>query len=342
MKVSILCDSEQATQTISFKFEQVVSTKEKIEFNIFEWNKLKFIDNKLRYSSLFECSYLILSRWYRPSEYKRIIDLSRKRNKKVFLHLDDFLFKVPKAVGLEKWSHYNSKMMLDSLHETAVLVDGIICSTPRLSQAINDILPKLKTFTCPVYKVFTPPTRKIGANSQRPYPVIGYMGTSSHWEDLNLICPMIDQLMASNKLLVVETFGSEMPAILAAKYPNRCVTLDKVNNYAEFQASLSSRGWWLGLAPLVESTFNYCKANTKLLEYIQAGIPVLASDFGPYQDTPWAASSKPSVDGTDWTEKVEAILYSKSLRTNVYEQQFRYCQNLNAADSLVQFYGELH
>lgn len=339
MKISILCDSKQATQTISFGFEQV---KEKIEFNIFEWHKLKLIDQKQRYRLLFDCSYLLLSRWFRPGAYKKIINLSRMRNKKVFLHLDDFLFDVPKSVGLEKWKYYHSNLMLDSLHETSTLVDGIICSTPRLSQAINDILPKLKTFTCPVYKTFTPPTRKIGANSQRPYPVIGYMGTSSHGDDLDLICPVIDQLMARNKLLVFETFGIELPVILADKYANRCVTLDKVNNYAEFQAALSSRGWWLGLAPLVEGTFNYCKANTKLLEYIQAGIPVLASDFGPYQDTPWAASSKPSVDGTEWTEKVEAILYSKSLRTNVYEQQLRYCQNLKTADSLVQFYRELH
>ncbi len=338
MKLSILCDSKQATQKISFGFEQV---KEKILFNIFEWHKLKLIDQKQRYRLLFDCSYLLLSRWYRPGEYKKIINLSRMRNKKVFLHLDDFLFDVPKSVGMEKWNYYNSDLVLDSLHETSTLVDGIICSTPRLAQAINKILPKLKTFTCPVYKTFTTPTFKICEYSQRPYPVIGYMGSSSHRDDLDLICPVIDKLMARNKLLVFETFGIEMPAILADKYANRCVTLDKVNDYTAFQASLTSRGWWLGFAPLVEDTFNYCKANTKLLEYIEAGIPVLASDFGPYQDIPWVASAKLPEDGTEWIEKIEEVLYSNLLRTKVYQRQLAFCKNLKTADSLVLFYREL-
>lgn len=342
MKVSILCNSKQATQTISFGFEQTsVLSNEKIKFTMFEWDKLKHIDSEQRYQSLFKCSYLVLSRWYKPGQYRKIFSESRKRNKKVFLHLDDFLFDVPKSVGLDKWKYYNSNLMLNSLHETAALVDGILCSTPRLSQAINNILPKLKTFTCPVYKVFTSPTFKIAKYSQRPYPVIGYMGTSSHREDLELICPVIDELMARNKLLIFETFGIEMPAILADKYTNRCVTLDKVNNYAEFQTLLFSRGWWLGLAPLVENTFNYCKANTKLLEYIQAGIPVLASDFGPYQNTPWVSNSKLSLSGQEWLEKIEATLFSNLLRSKIYQQQLKYCINLNTADSLVQFYREL-
>jgi hypothetical protein len=342
MKVSILCDSKQATQTISFCFDQAsILPEEKIEFTIFEWNKLKHVNARERYKSLFECSYLILSRWYCPGQYTKVFSESRKRNKKVFLHLDDFLFDVPKSIGFEKWKHYSSDTMLESLLKTAELADGIICSTPRLAKTINNILPNLQIFTCPVYKTFVPPDFKISQRCQRPYPVIGYMGTSTHKEDLDLICPVIDELMKTNKMLMFETFGLDMPAMLADKYATRCITLDRVSNYAEFQSVLMSRGWWIGLAPLVENTFNYCKANTKLIEYIQAGIPSLASDFGPYKDTPWTSSHKRSLNGQEWSERIEALLYSSLHRSKIFEQQLMYCRNLNTADSLVRFYREL-
>lgn len=40
----------------------------------------------------------------------------------------------------------------------------------------------------------------------------------------------------------------------------------------------------IGLAPLASNGFNNCKSAIKALEYAALGIPVVASDFGPYRD----------------------------------------------------------
>ena len=89
-----------------------------------------------------------------------------------------------------------------------------------------------------------------------------------------------------------------MPENFLSKYPGRCSTVAKVHNYDEFQSVLSGLGWWVGLAPLTENQFNYCKSNTKFVEYIQAGIPVIASNYGPYDDIPRFSNSPHSKTGS--------------------------------------------
>ena len=91
---------------------------------------------------------------------------------------------------------------------------------------------------------------------------------------------------------------------------------------------------------MTETRFNYCKTNTKFLEYIQAGIPVLASNFGPYENTP---SIDDNLDHghVSWVEKVEIALLSKSRRGFLYDRQLQYCSQFSDASLLVKFYREI-
>ena len=338
MKVSILCETIQATQTISFCFDQSnIPHDTQINFQLHSWNELKNSDIKSRYQSLFDCDYLILSRWYCPDSAAQLIGSARKYVKKIFLHLDDYLFSVPKSVGISKWRYYSSEKMINSLYKTIELCDGIIASTSRLAHHIEAILPRANIHICPYYKNFD--FRKCTGDNvtERIYPVIGYMGTQTHADDLDLISSDLDDLMHRNPLIRFETFGIEVPKVLLEKYSSRCSTLPKVSNYQEFQSVLSSRGWWLGLAPLVKTQFNYCKANTKFLEYIQAGIPVIASYYGPYEDTP--ITNYNSIDS--WLCQIEQSLFSKKKRHLLYEKQLQYCLQFSDPILLVDFYKSL-
>lgn len=342
MKVSVLSDMIQATQTISFGFDQVFVPPDKtIEFQLLSWIDLKKIERTSRYKLLFDCDYLILSRWYDPNNVLKLIEEARKRGKKIFFHLDDFLFSVPKSIGIDKWLHYSSPRMVDAIYMTAEMCDGIIASTSRLANAISEILPDSLIYTCPYYKNFDFKYLNSPDASKRVYPCIGYMGTQSHADDLGLITSDLDLLMSQNEFIRFETFGIDMPQFLLDKYPNRCSTLPKVNNYREFQALLSSRGWWVGLAPLVESQFNYCKANTKFIEYVQAGIPVLASNFGPYFDTPSIQHISNARTRSSWLAEIGSLLTSKSVRDRLYKKQFEYCKQYSDTSLLTDFYHSI-
>lgn len=342
MKIAVLCETIQATQAIAYFFDQsLVQDDKKIDFQLHAWVDLKQLDTYTRYLTLFDCEYLILSRWYSPDHIHEIIHEAHKNGKKIFLHLDDFLFSVPKSIGIKKWRHYSSAKMLEALYAAAELSDGIIASTSLLANKIKEILPSAQIFVLPYWRHFDCRKHSETDFIKRVYPVIGYMGTQTHADDLELITPDLDCLLHRNQSIVFETFGIDIPETLLEKYPNRCSTLDKVESYEEFQSVLSSLGWWLALAPLTENTFNYCKTNTKFVEYIQAGIPVIASNYGPYRNIP-STSNKHSVDQlSPWLERIETILFSKSRRDILYKDQIQYCTKFSDANILVDFYKSL-
>ena len=342
MKVSVLCEPIQATQMIAFCFDQsLVPLDKQIDFKLYSWNNLKPLNKQSRYQQLFDCDYLILSRWYDPDNYLEVIQEARLHGKKIFLHLDDNLFSVPKSIGLNKWLRYSSKKMIDALYRSAELSDGVITATPRLAYEIRDTIPQVNIFPCPFWKHFDSQIQ-IGLDfERRVYPVIGYMGTQTHAEDLGLISSTLDNLMHRNPSIKFETFGIACPENLVTKYPDRCSMLDKVDNYDEFKSTLSCLGWWLGLAPLAETKFNSCKTNTKFIEYIQAGIPVIASDFGPYEDTPTINAQHEASFHDLWLEKMEIALFSRRKRDWLYEEQLQYCHQFNDSNLLVNFYRNI-
>ena len=341
MKILVLCEMIQATQLISFRFDQsLIPCNKQVEFKLYAWQDLKRLDSISRNQLFLDCEYLILSRWYRHRKVFEIINKVRQYGKKVFFHLDDFLFSVPKSIGIEKWRFYTSPKAVNDLYATVKLSDGIIASTRHLADEIKCILPNTNVLTCPYWKHFNPLKSLDSASNKRPYPVIGYMGTQTHAEDLQLITADLDHLMGINPSLMFETFGIKVPQILRAKYPDRCVMLNKVHNYHAFQSVLSTLGWWVGLAPLAQNDFNFCKTNTKFVEYVEAGIPVIASNYGPYEDIPTLNNF---IDGphSAWLQQIQTALLSNRQRNSLFEKQLQYCCQFTDPNLLVQFYREI-
>ena len=342
MKVSVLCETIQATQVIAYYFDQsFIPPENKVDFQLHEWSELKDLDSLRINKVLFDCEYLILSRWYAPDHVLKVINLARENDKKIFLHLDDYLFSVPKSIGINKWLRYSSPKMLEALYAAAELTDGIIASTNLLADQIKSILPQSRVFILPYWRSLNLKIYNSNDFSKRPYPVVGYMGTQTHAEDLELISSDLDCLLDRNKSIVFETFGIDMPKALLQKYPDRCFALSKVESYPQFQSVLSSLGWWLGLAPLTQNTFNYCKTNTKFVEYIQAGIPVIASNFGPYAKIPASPDTTSEACQYFWLKNIEHLLFSKRLRDALFESQLNYCRQFSDPKFLVEFYRNI-
>ncbi|ABB33921.1 hypothetical protein [Synechococcus sp. CC9605] len=343
MNISILCETVEATQVISFLFDQSsIKESEQIKFSLHQWSELKTLSRIEAYAEIFNCNYLILSRWYDFNSFKGILDEAKRLNKNVFLHLDDYLYDVPKSIGKGKWEHYHNKDRMKALHDVTKSVKGLIVSTSRLCSEIQKILPNISIYTCPFYKVFEAPQLNDNDYIKSPYPTIGYMGTKSHIKDLDIIVPKIEKLMNNHRNLKFESFGLQPPKTLVKKFPDRCTAITRVSNYQEFKTVLKSRGWWVGLAPLIENNFNYCKANTKLLEHIQAKIPIIASKFGPYEDIPCLSPIHSNIKEESWMENISRVLYSRSLRSKLYQAQLDYCKQYSNPFHLVEFYKKLN
>ncbi len=70
----------------------------------------------------------------------------------------------------------------------------------------------------------------------------------------------------------------------------------------------------IGLAPIVDNTFNRSRSNCKVREYAAAGVPWLASPVGPYQRLGKEEGGKLVADG-DWHKEIEQLLKSPFKRS---------------------------
>jgi glycosyltransferase involved in cell wall biosynthesis len=78
----------------------------------------------------------------------------------------------------------------------------------------------------------------------------------------------------------------------------------------------------IGIAPLAYNEFNKSKSDLKVLEYASLGIPVVASDFGPYADT--------VVHGETGFLVKHSHEWSRYLRMLVEDHQLRETMSVNA------------
>jgi glycosyltransferase involved in cell wall biosynthesis len=77
----------------------------------------------------------------------------------------------------------------------------------------------------------------------------------------------------------------------------------------------------VGLAPLRPDTFNKSKSNIKLIEYAARGVPVIASDYGPYADFVQDGVTGILVKTpAEWKEAIHFLVTDHQLREQMGKQ----------------------
>ena len=73
-----------------------------------------------------------------------------------------------------------------------------------------------------------------------------------------------------------------------------------------YPAKLASLNLDLAVAPLETNPFNEAKSNLRLLEYGILGVPVIASNIFPYQNSPVKVVDN---HGSGWTEAIQERIH---------------------------------
>lgn len=224
-------------------------------------------------------SLLVLSRCTYPGG-ENLIRLARENAIPYIYHIDDDLLRVPESLGADKYKAYNNPARLQRLSGFINAADLVYASTAPLKLALLESGIKAEIFPGETYCAAT--SAALLQPMLSPWPVIGYMGTSGHANDLDMVLPAIERLLDEYADLRFEVFGTiRMPERLL-RFGNRVMAHTPDLNYPGFIAKLHTLGWWIGLAPLEDNRFNCCKADTKWVEYASAGIAVVASDLPVY------------------------------------------------------------
>lgn len=256
-------------------------------------------------------SFFIMSR-YTWEKGKSAARFAQKKGIPVIYHLDDDLLNVPKSLGETKFAVYNDPRLLANLRANMEAADLLYASTPALAKTLESYNLDVPIVGGDLYCSVSP--EQVLEPTPSTMPTIGYMGTGGHSEDLALVLPAVEALMDELPLLRFETFGSIPPPPSFARFGDRYMHHQPVFNYIEFRQRLNSLGWWIGLAPLQDTPFNRCKADTKWVEYSAAGAATVASDLPVYHNACSDGAGILAGPTGDWVSALRRLIYDPHAR----------------------------
>lgn len=139
--------------------------------------------------------------------------------------------------------------------------------------------------------------------------VIGWIGTPSSLPDLNILCAAFQEITKRFKITVRIVGGQDYncPGVRVEHFP--WSLQDEVDHILSFD---------LGVMPLGDHVYAHGKCGLKLLQYMAAGIPAVASPIGVNNEI-----IKDGVNGylaassEEWLEKFSCLLRSNQLRGEI-------------------------
>ncbi|KAA0685042.1 hypothetical protein DTW90_35685 [Neorhizobium sp. P12A] len=303
-KVIIMADGAGATQRISFDLPlRARREKGDVALAIFQESAIASPQDMTALLSALRPTIVVASR-FGGIGAEQIASYCRSASIPLITHFDDDLFDVPLALGKAKYDRYHDRTRQQNMRLLCEAADCLYLSTEQLKSRFEmyKFGPQMVAgeIYCPI-----PDTIKRGLSNKK---LFGYMGTAGHAEDLQQVLPAIETALNRIPDLSFETFGSiKMPMLLQKKFGNRVRSIAPTADYSAFLQRMRELDWMVGLAPLERNSFNDCKADTKFIEYVSAGIlPVPAT--GPVYSRICAATGVPQLDNELWGERIYELM----------------------------------
>ncbi len=301
--------------------------------------------NEEYYKDIFSnCDVYWLHHICNPDVIKAMVVQAMIHQKKIVVDLDDDFFSIPSNHTAYDVYKHGAKGRI-GMSTLLTFADAITVSNERLKDVFTRYLKDVHNMTKPIFVIPNKVDPKMWRQEDKKRRVIGYSGSTSHIEDLNLVLPAIRKVMEKDKKVRFELLGvlSKENARKAFKgWPDemleRIAMLGASATYDEYPDMLAEKGWTVGIAPLVKNDFNKARSNIKWQEYTKSGYVTIASDFEPYKGTnaikcdteqDWVSAMLYwlDADSTDYFKKANEIIdrdykYSKESIEKTWNEIF--------------------
>lgn len=275
-------------------------------------------NGKLRHDAVDKGDILILQRDICKDylAFTKILRTARVIKKPIVFDLDDMLFLLPEEHPDRKSGYYTDALlpMLQAVTEA----DLVTVSTEYLRAQLLPFNPNVKVI--PNYlndRLWDFQVVERNGNSGGCV-TIGYMGSKSHQPDLEMIVPIVHQLIERypNRLRF-HFFGISPPE--AIKHLANVTWFSEIfTAYPDFADYFQTQSADLFLAPLSDTPFNACKSPIKFLEYGALGIPGVYSNVKPYSDIVHDGEDGLLATSMDeWVTKVTRLIDYPDLRYRI-------------------------
>ncbi|TDA66646.1 MAG: hypothetical protein D9V45_06890 [Chloroflexi bacterium] len=168
-------------------------------------------------------------------------------------------------------------------------------------------------------------------NSLKSAFVIGYMGTSTHNEDLGVVLPALHKLQSDHPEVVYEFIGVQnnqnfktLPFIDHLKYRVAAPQPEEIEYPLFYLWWTSSVDWDLAIAPLQENEFNQNKSDIKFLDYAANGVPGIFSDVPIYRPTVQSKGTLAPNTTDSWLTALNAMYNDRILRESTARKASHY------------------
>lgn len=323
--VLIFTEHVNATYFISFDIPlRSLHSQKRINFAVVSQKHVESREDGCweRWAREFRPDVVILTR-YGHASGPRILDYFKRCGTPVIYHIDDDLLEIPESLGVEIRQRHGADDVVATRSYLLKNCDLIYASTAPLASLMKERFPDQKVF----HGIYAPYMGDMVASPKLTAcknPVIGYMGSKGHQLDLEMIVPALERLLEEQSDLEFEVFGTiKMPKSLE-RFGNRVRSRSVQKSYREFLTTLSGLNWDIGLAPLVDTSFNRCKAPTKFIEYTACAIPVVASNVPVYADV------MPKKGGVivdeDWYDTLSDFLSDPKARLDAINNARTFCK----------------
>jgi glycosyltransferase involved in cell wall biosynthesis len=274
-----------------------------------------------------------------PKEASAMFYWRDKLKKKVVIDLDDnYLGIVPSHPLYDKIK--STKKDRAFISTILSFADVITVSTEPLKQRIDEhmktvykldktiaVIPNFNDAQDWDYKISKKNKDKI---------VIGYSGSNSHQDDLEMVFPVIAKLMDKYPNLYFESTGGINNEMLwlfncfSKSAMDRCDVLPSTFTFKEYPKYLLEQKWDIGICPLVDCEFTRSKSHIKWMEYSMAKFPVIASRVYPYfMDLQGRKTIENGVTGilvkpSEWKDALEDLINNPEKRATLANNAYNH------------------
>lgn len=243
-----------------------------------------------------------------PSHGIHSLMTMKKAGIKIICDIDDHFDVGPNHVMHSLFKQHN---VAETIKQALQLADMVTCTHEQLANAVRpyakqiEILPNALPFDRGQF------TLSQDTISER---AMVYVAGTTHRHDMKLFAGCVDE-----RALTIAGHNpkrAEWRKIEALFGPDISF---KPETSIDTYMSLYD-GHALALAPLVNTAFNRCKSNLKVLEAGAKGIPVVVSDVHPYLNATDYRAVDYASNSAEWTECTERLMHDEGYRSERGQQ----------------------
>lgn len=241
-----------------------------------------------------------------PGALQMFTELKNHYKVPTLTELDDYVFTLPEA-NIASRVYYPGSQESRIAFQQLSTSDALIVSTPYLKEAYGSFNKNIHVVENTInFSLWRKPPPRL---RQSPNLTIGWVGGGTHNEDLALLLPVISGLRAQYpnirwKFISGGPCPPEFKDIKNLQWKHAFKTIDK------YPAFVAKQGFDIGVAPLVDNTFNRSKSNLRWLEYTALGIPTVASDVEHFRRSTAALASTTD----EWIYELGCLIENHSER----------------------------